>query len=200
MDGLILAGGRSRRMGGFAKAFLTLDGRSFIERILETITPLMQSIILSTNEPDLYRHLGVRVVTDEEEGRGPLMGIRTGLRASAADACFVVAADAPLLLPSLIHALCARAHDVDVVVPLWKGEIEPLCAVYSRRCLPAIERTLDKGRIVSFFPLVRVCYVAEVEVRAADPQGRSFINVNTPEDLERLHAIEGLSAPNEGTA
>jgi len=196
MDALILSGGGSRRMGGLVKALLTLRGRPFIELIIEILAPLVESVIVSTNEPDLYRRLGVRIVTDGEEGRGPLMGIRTGLQASDADACFVVAADAPLLQPALVRAISARARDGDAVVPLWRGEIEPLCALYSRRCLPAIERTLDRGRVVSFFPLVRVCYVSEDMVRAADPEGLSFINVNTPEDLERLRAIdEGNGRP-----
>jgi molybdopterin-guanine dinucleotide biosynthesis protein A len=183
-------------MGGLTKAFLTLRGRTFIERILDTLAPLVDSVILATNEPERYRHLGVRVAADPEEGRGPLMGIWAGLQASAADACFVAAADAPLLQPALVRELMARARDWDVVVPVWHGEFEPLCAVYSRRCLPAIERCLDKGRIISFFPLVRVCGVPESEAAAADPAGLSFVNVNTPEDLERLRGLDaGLTLP-----
>jgi molybdopterin-guanine dinucleotide biosynthesis protein A len=160
----------------------------------------VDSVIVSTNEPDLFRHLGVRVVTDAEEGQGPLMGIRTGLQASTADVCFVAAADAPLLQPALVQALSARVRDCDAVVPIWKGELEPLCAVYARRCLPAIERSLGQGRVVSFFPLVRVCYLPEEEVTAADPQGRSFVNVNTSEDLQRVLRLDAGLRPPEARA
>jgi molybdopterin-guanine dinucleotide biosynthesis protein A len=195
MDALILSGGGARRMGGRTKAFLLLGGRSFIERIVETVTPLVDSVILSTNEPERYGHLGVRIVADAEQGGGPLLGIRAGLQASTADACFVAAADAPLLQPALVRLLSARERDCEAVVPIWGGKVEPLCAVYSRRCLPAIERSLDQGRIVSFFPFVRVCWVPEDEVRAADPRGLSFINVNTPEDLRRLRRLDGELTP-----
>jgi molybdopterin-guanine dinucleotide biosynthesis protein A len=186
MDAIVLAGGLGMRMGGLAKAFLTLGGRTFIQRILDTLAPLVNSVCVSTNSPDAYRHLGVRIVEDPERGRGPLMGIMAGLRASTEDACFVVAADAPLLQPGLVRLLGARARDWDAVVPVWEDRFEPLCAVYSRGCLPEMERTLDQGRVVSFFPFVRVCSVPEAEVKTEDPEGLSFANVNTQEDLERL--------------
>ena len=198
MDALILAGGRARRMGGRSKALLTLGGRTFIELILETLAPLVETVILSTNEPDAYRHLDLRMVPDDEEGRGPLMGIRSGLRASRADACFVVAADAPLLQGGLVMAIAAAAASApghDVVVPVWEGKLEPLCAWYSRACLPAIERTIGLGRVVSFYPLVRACRVPEEAVRAADPRGLSFVNVNGPEDLDRLRILAAQAPP-----
>ncbi len=196
MDALILAGGRARRMGGQTKALLSLGGRSFIELILGTVTPLVDTVILSTNEPEAYRHLNLRIVTDDEEGKGPLMGILAGLRASGADSCFVAAADAPLLQKSLVLAIAAAsALENDVTVPTWEGKLEPLCALYSRNCIPAIEKTIDQGRVISFYPLVRVCRMPEEEVRAADPQGLSFFNVNSPGDLARLRLLVGDSQP-----
>ena len=74
----------------------------------------------------------------------------------------------------------------DALVPVWKGKPEPLCAVYSRACIGPIERTMDQGRVVSFYPLVRVRLVEEAAVRAVDPDGRSFANVNTPQDFTRI--------------
>lgn len=198
MDALILAGGLARRMGGQAKALLTLGDRTFIERIIETVAPVVSSVIVSTNQPELYRHLAVRLVADAEPGSGPLAGLHAGLQASGADACFVTAADAPLLQAGLVRALCALvtpAAECDAAVPVWGGSVEPLCAVYARRCLPAIERCLDQGRIVSFYPFVRVRYLPEEEVRAVDPRGLSFTNVNTPEDLRLLRELEGDLTP-----
>ena len=196
MDALILAGGRARRMGGRTKALLSLGGHSFIERLLETLAPLVDTVIVSTNEPEAYRHLDLRIVGDDQEGRGPLMGILAGLRASGADSCFVVAADAPLLQKSLVLAIAAAAAlENDVTVPIWEGKLEPLCALYSRNCIPAIESSIDQGRVISFYPLVRVCHMPEKVVRAADPQGLSFVNVNSPEDLARLRLLVGDSQP-----
>ena len=77
----------------------------------------------------------------------------------------------------------------DALVPKWNGNLEPLCALYTRRCLPHVERVLEQRRIVSFFPLVRVCYLEETEVAELDPLGRSFLNVNSPADYDALRSI-----------
>jgi molybdopterin-guanine dinucleotide biosynthesis protein A len=187
MDAIILSGGRALRMGGVTKAFLRLGNETFLERILATITPLVDSVILATNAPELYAHLtDVRVVADEKEGRGPLMGLYAGLSASESEFSFVTTSDTPLLQPALVRYLIDNAIDCDALVPCWEKGVEPLCATYARRCLPAIEQVIDQGRVVSFFPSVRVRLVPEPVVRGIDPAGLSFLNVNTPEEYERL--------------
>ena len=134
-----------------------------------------------------------RVVRDEREKSRPLMGIYSGFKASASDASFVTAADTPLLAEALVRRLMEAGQECDACVPRWKGEVEPLCAVYSRRCLPAIESVLDANpsnpRIISFFPLARACFVEESAVRRLDPEGLSFFNVNTRADYDALRAI-----------
>jgi len=198
MNAIILAGGLSRRMNGTRKAFLRLGGETFLERVMGVLRPLVESFLIVTNEPERYAGLGARVLRDEQEGVGPLMGIYSGLKASGSETNFVTAVDTPLLAADLVRRLGQDGNGCDVLVPRWKGELEPLCAVYSRRCLPAIQSVLEleragtadgpRGRIIAFFPLVRVCVVEQPVVMALDPDGRSFFNVNTAEDYEKLRA------------
>jgi len=191
MNAIILAGGLALRMGGTTKAFLRLDGERFIDRILRVLGPLFEAFIVVTNEPELFAGLGVRVVRDEREGVGPLMGLYSGLKASVSTTSFITAADTPLVNETLVRRLLGIGEECDVLAPRWNGNVEPLCAVYARRCLPAIESVLDRGRIVSFFPLVRVCYLEEAIVRALDPRGLSFFNVNSPADYDALQSLGG---------
>ncbi len=190
LDAIVLAGGRGERMGGREKAFLRLGSTTFIEHILATLAPLVREVIVTTNAPALYGRLpGVRLVPDERPGQGPLMGLYSGLKASAASWCFVTGVDAPLLQASLVRFLADQAYDCDAVVPAWEKGPEPLCALYARSCLSAIEQSIPRGRVISFYPLVRVRIVPQQSVRAADPAGHSFLNVNTAEDYERLRTM-----------
>jgi molybdopterin-guanine dinucleotide biosynthesis protein A len=207
MNAIILAGGLSRRMNGTRKAFLRLGDETFLERILGVLGPFVDSFLIVTNEPDRYAGFGAQVVRDEREGVGPLMGICSGLKASQAETSFVTAVDTPLLAPGLVRHLAEDGDDCDARVPRWHGDMQPLCAVYSSRCLPAIEHVLDqeragedvspgtgprtgpRGRIIAFFPLVRVCIVEEPAVRKLDPEGISFFNVNTFKDYESLRSL-----------
>ncbi len=95
----------------------------------------------------------------------------------------------PLISVPLLHYLRGLStDDWDVVMPCWQGREEPLHAFYRRTCIPAVERLLDRGgrRFVDFLPEVRVRYVAQEEIERFDPEGRSFWNVNSEEDLARL--------------
>ena len=99
----------------------------------------------------------------------------------------IVACDMPFLNEDLLRYMMEQAEGFDVIIPRLKGLLEPLHAVYSRHCLPPIERLLAQGggRIVSFFPHIRVRYVDAVEVDRFDPQHHSFFNVNTPQDWQQ---------------
>jgi molybdopterin-guanine dinucleotide biosynthesis protein A len=187
MDAIVLSGGRALRMGGVRKAFLRLGTETFIERILATLRPFFDSLIVAADEPGPYAHLGVKVVVDEGKGRGPLAGLHAGLKASDSESCFVTTADAPLLKPALVAWMVEHAPGCDALVPSWERGVEPLCAVYARSCLPAIEKVLATGsRVVAFFPFVRVTLVPAQVLRGLDPAGASFLNVNTPQEYEEL--------------
>ena len=194
VNAIVLAGGQGRRMGGMAKAFLRLGDATFIDRILSVLVPLFEELIIVAGDPRPFARLGVRVVSDERDGMGPLMGLYTGLKASGAERNFVTSADAPLLQPQLVRRLVDESDGFDALVPSWERGVEPLCAVYANSCVPAIGKVLEQRRIIAFFPLVRVRVVPEETVRQVDPRGLSFLNVNTREDYERLLRIfEGMS-------
>ncbi len=188
-------------MNGTRKAFLRLGRETFLDRTLRILRPFVDSFLIVTNEPSLYAGFDAQIVRDMREGVGPLMGIYSGLTASSSEASLVTAVDTPLVSPALVRRLVETDPACDVCVPRWKGEVEPLCAVYSRRCLPAIDNAFAENpaapRIISFFPSVRVCSIEEQAVRELDPEGLSFFNVNTRSDYEEL--LSRFSAMPPGT-
>jgi molybdenum cofactor guanylyltransferase len=193
VSGVILAGGKSRRMGGSPKALLPFGGRPLIEHITETLRSVLPDCLVVTNTPELYRSLGLPVVGDVFPDGGSLGGIYSGLRAASGDAALCVACDMPFLSAPLVAHLAGRAAEADVVIPEAAGELQTLHAVYGKACLPAMERRLLAGqlKIVGFFDDVRVLRVpTEVVERFADP-AIAFMNLNTPEDLARARTLWG---------
>jgi molybdopterin-guanine dinucleotide biosynthesis protein A len=183
----ILAGGQSRRMGQ-DKALLPLGGRSVIERVIERVLPLSDDVTIITDLPGKYRHLGYRMVGDVYPGKGSLGGIYTAIHAAQYVYCVVVACDMPLLNTDLLAYLAGLAPGFDVVVPRIEGFPETMHAVYGKGCLEPIQQQLlaDQLKIIGFFDDVRVRYVEYDEVSRFDPTFRSFININTPDDWERV--------------
>ena len=187
----ILAGGRSRRMGQ-DKALLPLGERSVIERVIERVLPLSDDVTIITDLPGRYRHLGCRMVGDVYPGKGSLGGIYTAIHVAQYEYCVVVACDMPLLNTDLLAYLAGLAPGFDVVVPRIEEFPETMHAVYGKGCLEPIQQQLlaDQLKIIGFFEDVRVRYVKYDEVSRFDPTFRSFINVNTPDDWERVRRME----------
>jgi molybdopterin-guanine dinucleotide biosynthesis protein A len=133
----------------------------------------------------------VASVSDIYPGKGALGGIYTGLTATNSQHSLVVAADMPFLNPDLLQHLVGVATGFDVVMPRINGEIEPLHAVYSRDCLPAIQERIERNQlqIRVFLEQVRVRYIEAAEIDRFDPRHLSFFNVNTPEDLTKAQEI-----------
>lgn len=190
VTGVILAGGPSSRMGS-NKALLPHLGGRFIEAIYRRMRHLFEEVILVTNVPDQYPFLPCRKVTDLVPDMGPLAGIHSGLYHSRHPRIFVTACDMPYLDEGVIRHLTS-VEDYDVVIPESDKGMEPLCAVYGKGAIEAIEETMAAGRkrIVSFFPLTAVRRVSRHEVARFDPTFRSFWNVNTPEDYFRFREQE----------
>ena len=188
---MVLAGGASRRMGS-NKALLELpSGETLIERVLSTLRPLSDDFVVVSNTPQLYAHLDARQASDEYEDAGPLAGLHAGLQAARHDWAFAVACDMPLVDHRLVRFMAVLTEGHDAIVPWVAGELEPLHALYSKRCLPAIVSHLEAGhrRMISFLGDVRVRRVQAVEIALFDPEGRSFFNANTPEDWQRLQEL-----------
>lgn len=182
-----MAGGKSRRMGR-DKAWLDLgDGRPIVRRVADVLSSVADEVIVVAND-DRYLALGLPVVADRYPGIGPLGGIATALSAASNEAVIVVACDMPFLSEDVLRLLIERSADADVVLPRVGGEDEPLHALYTKRCLPAIERAISEGRLRAnaFLGDVRVRAISEDDLRVVDPGLRSFINVNTPEELDAV--------------
>ncbi|HXV22254.1 MAG TPA: formate dehydrogenase accessory sulfurtransferase FdhD [Desulfuromonadales bacterium] len=187
VTGVILAGGESRRMGS-DKSLLPLDGGRFIDHAYRTLAALFDEVLIVTNSPDLYAGLPCRKVPDLYPLKGSLAGIHSALSHARTGKIFVVACDMPFLSAEVIRRLCARDAAADVVIPRSERGVEPLHALYDTRCLPAVEELLDAGekKIVRFFPRVRVCEVPPAAFADCDPEGRSFRNINTPQEYFAL--------------
>jgi len=183
----ILAGGQSRRMGA-DKALVLLDGRSLLARVIELLRPLFTEIAIIGGDAAAYRQFGLPVFPDHHPGAGALGGICTALLSAEAPLVFCCGCDMPFLKPAIVEHLLELARgDFEAVVPQVRGESEPLCAVYSRGALEVIEEEIAAGhrRIKDALARLRVRYVEEEELRAQDPGLHSFVNINTPEELEK---------------
>jgi molybdopterin-guanine dinucleotide biosynthesis protein A len=193
VSGVILAGGKSRRMGGLPKALIPFGGRSLIEHIAETLRSVLSDCLVVTNTPDLYASLGLPMVGDVLPDTGSLGGIYSGLLAAPGDHALCVACDMPFLSAPLAAHLAGRAAEADVVIPDAGGKLQTLHAVYGKACLPAMERRLRAGRftIADFLGDVRVARIPAAEIAPfADPDV-AFMNLNTPEDVARARALWG---------
>ncbi len=203
VSAVILAGGRSRRLG-VDKALLKLDGEWLLERIASSLASLSDDLRVVVDDRDKLGHLGLPTVADVLHGLGPLGGIYSGLRAMQHERGLFVACDMPLLDLNLLRYMVSLSNDFDVVIPRIGNNVEPLHAVYSKACAAPIAELLEQCdlRIVHFFPQVRVRYVEQAEIDTFDPQHWSFFNINTADDLERAHLLihgqDGTRSRNQG--
>jgi len=191
--GVILAGGLNSRFTGANKAFMEIGGKRILDHIYDVFSELFEEIILVTNDPLKYLGWNLKIVTDIYPLRSSLTGIHAGLFYATHSHAFITACDTPFLKKDLVKTLIrAVLPQTDIVIPETTSGREPLCAVYSKRCLKPIENQLEKNdyKILSFFNKVRVTKIGENELRKKDPELTSFFNVNTPLALEKANEIE----------
>ena len=189
----IQAGGQSSRMGE-DKALKPFLGRPLIQRVIERLTPLADELIVTTNRPDDYRFLDLRLVPDLKPGRGALGGLYTAIASASHPIVAVVACDMPFASPSLLRAASRLLieEQADVVIPRSEEGYEPLHAVYRREtCMPAIEAAIaaDQWKVIAWFPQVQVRTLTLAEITMHDPSNLAFWNVNTPEEFARAEEI-----------
>jgi molybdenum cofactor guanylyltransferase len=177
---VILAGGKSSRMGE-DKSLIRIGGVPMLEMLARQLTPLVNEVLISSNDSVSHGFLGLPLVPDESPGCGPIMGILSCLSAARYEKVFFTPCDIPGLPAGFITGLLARAETADVVMALdAKGRYEPLLAVYSRRLVPLLRDLVSAGqrRIVSILeqPGVKADFVSLA--------GQSWYrNLNSPEDL-----------------
>lgn len=190
--GVILAGGENSRFSGKNKALVRIGKKRILDRIYEVFTTLFDKIILVTNDPVQYMEWDFDIVTDIFPIRSSLTGIHTGLFYMTTPYAFFAACDIPFVKKELIEILLDGVEpSLDIVIPETFKGVEPLCSVYSKRCLKPIEEKLEKKslKIQGIFQKVRVKKIPEDILRAADPDLVSFSNINTPDDLTRAKHV-----------
>ena len=197
--GVILAGGKSRRMGS-DKTFLEVGQAGMIQLVAAELQKVFKEILIAGGNEETGRRLGLTVVADLIPGGGPLSGIHAALNASSHDKCLVVPCDMPFIKAELAALMVSLAHGYDVAVPTDGAYFQPLFAVYDKSCINVIEQALRAGRykVVDFYPQVRVNYVNDKYLRELADTGRAFFNVNTPTDLYQARVLAGVAEKKPG--
>ena len=185
--GVILAGGKSSRMGR-NKALLLYNGKPLIESIYNTMAELFTHVAVVTNTPEEYSFLPCPKIADIHPGKGSIAGIHAGLSWSPEERIFVVGCDMPFLEQELIRWLAAGLGSETALVPQTPGGFEPLHSFYSKEALPFLDEALnsDRVRIIDLLELMQAKTIPAAEIAGISPDFRSFINLNTPEDCSTL--------------
>jgi len=220
--GIVLAGGRSSRMGT-PKAALEWHGSTLLRRVTGLVARGVDGpvvVVRAPGQPLPALPAGVEVVEDAREGRGPLEGLAAGLAALDGDfdVAYASSTDAPLLHPAFVRRVAgAIDDDIDIALPHARGHTQPLAAAYRTTLLPVLERLLSDDRLRPAFlfdecrvrRLDEAALLADSDVAALDPELDSVLNLNEPADYEAARARPapaitvqrfGPLARDEGTA
>ena len=189
---VILAGGKSRRMGR-DKALIRIGGRTLVEIMAERVSPLTDKVFISANNPETFSFLPFQAVPDLYPGQGPLSGLHAVMAEHVYTLYITLACDLPGLPASLIRRMLDVSEGFDAVIPRTSdGMAHPLAAVYRRTCLPVIEDALQKkaNKFIDAFP------GDGLRVRWMEPGEGNFTyndlaNINTPDDLRKFHQACG---------
>lgn len=194
MTAVILAGGENRRFPKI-KGFIKSGNSTIIERNLVLLGELFDEVFINMNMPKVYSYLGVPLIGDVLPSRGPMSGIHSSLLHITGDSAFIVACDMPFIRKDVISLVCKRHLELlqsgqsgvfGATVPIYNGESQPLLGVYRKTILPKLEdRILNKKTSLRrFLYEIKTNFINESDIREIDPDGRSFVNINTPKDYE----------------
>jgi molybdopterin-guanine dinucleotide biosynthesis protein A len=180
----ILGGGQSRRFGR-DKVLMTLHGRGVLDILVDTLSRIFAQVFFVSDVRDKFHGVDITTVMDDIPGQGPLGGIHAALGVGDGDYCFVTACDTPFLHEKVIRCLWEEIDGEDVIVPVYRGNIEPLVGFYARRCREQIEKALAKGqrKVRLFWDPLQVRYVNLDDRFPADYLEKVFWNINTATDF-----------------
>jgi molybdopterin-guanine dinucleotide biosynthesis protein A len=190
---VVLVGGEARRANGQEKYFFTYQGRTFIERLVDSLEQVVDEIILVAKSPEqctrFQRIRGIRCITDIRGGIGPIGGLHAGSLAARGEFIFVSACDMPCINPAVIAYLFDGIDDYDAVIPSWNPDmLEPLHAVYRRKALLTYLESHDSLSLRAMVRSLSARYIPVDELRIIEPDLKTFTNINKLEDLERINA------------
>lgn len=194
VTGVLLAGGKSRRMGE-DKRFLSVGEGTLFERSLAVLRSVFQTVFVVIAQDSPALQSDVSILRDLVPDCGSLGGLYTGLKQAVTPYVFVVACDMPFLDPAMVRYFTEVKSDTDVVMAKLQNGLQPMHALYHRRCLPIMESLIQARELkiqqLAAHPSLQVRLITPAELGAIDPEGRSFYNVNTPSDLEAARLIHG---------
>ncbi|MGE0226962.1 MAG: molybdenum cofactor guanylyltransferase [Dehalococcoidia bacterium] len=191
---IVLAGGRSHRMGR-DKAAIVLAGRTLLQRAIDAVEDVVDEVVIvgapGRALPAVASRRPLRLVSDHVEGAGPLAGLLSGLAATEAERCLVVGCDQPALAPPLLGLLLGCLDASRSATPVIDGRPQPLVSALRADLLPDLKAVFARGeRALRALTRVDGAELIPEEVwRAADPHARSFVGVNTPEELARAEVL-----------
>ena len=196
--GIVLCGGKSTRMGT-PKATLPFGPETMLQRVIRLLGAVVAPIVaVAARGQELPELPGDVIVTrDEREARGPLEGLRAGLRAlpPSVELAYVTSCDVPLLAPGFVNRMIELLGDHDIAVMELDGFAHPLSAVYRRDTLPQVESLLAKDRLrpVFLFDAVRTRRIQPAEMTSVDQHLYTLRNLNTREDYLAALSEAGLA-------
>jgi molybdopterin-guanine dinucleotide biosynthesis protein A len=188
MNALILAGGENKRLP-MLKGFLEIDGKRIIESNIDLLERIFDKVIISTNNPEYYFYLGRPMIGDTMSERGPMTGILSTLKLPEISEIFVTACDMPFISGELIRSIVDQWDTRwDAVIPVFEKKPQPLLGIYSKPIAQNMEDSIKSGKrsLRKFLQGMHVLYISEKDIRRIDREGKSFININTPEDAEHV--------------
>jgi molybdopterin-guanine dinucleotide biosynthesis protein A len=189
---VVLVGGEARRANGQEKYFFLYQGRTFIERLVDSLEEVVDEIILVAKNPEqcrrFHRIRGIQCITDIRGGIGPIGGLHAGSLAARGEFIFVSACDMPCINPVVIAHLFDCIDNYDAVIPRWNPEmLEPLHAVYRRTALLAYLESHDSLSLRAMVRSLSARYIPVDTLKSIDPSLKTFTNINKLEDLERIN-------------
>jgi molybdopterin-guanine dinucleotide biosynthesis protein A len=190
--GVILSGGLNTRFNGQNKALIRVGQKRILDRLYDVFSDLFDEIILVTNDPMQFVEWDLTIVTDLFPVRSSLTGIHAGLFYMKNSFAFFSGCDTPFLKKGLIEVLLENMDkNKDIIMPETSAGMEPLCAIYSKRCLNAAEHHIkqNKFKIQRALGNHRLKKIPETVLRSKDPELISFFNINTPQDLTRAEEM-----------
>lgn len=199
ITGIILSGGKSRRMGE-NKSFMKINNETIIERTVALMKKIFREVILITNTPGEYSFLHIPLFEDIVKGRGPLSGIHAGLVNSTTEKNFIISCDMPLVDSGIIQFIVEYPSEELITITRADGFIQQLCGVYSKKVIPMIEEIFDeshyelirdndqKKRKCEVLSLVKRANgkIIDIEKEYSSYKINSFMNMNRKEDYEKL--------------
>jgi molybdopterin-guanine dinucleotide biosynthesis protein A len=203
ITGVILAGGENKRFPKL-KGFIEIEGSPIIKRNLYLLKGLFPNVFISTNKPELYFYLGVPLIGDVLHSRGPMSGIYSSLINAKSDCIFVIACDMPFVERDVVSSIYKKHIEVfkgglhkgdlksplcvDATIPVYNGEPQPLLGVYCKTALAYLEDCVlsEKTSMKRLLSEINTHFIGESDIMTIDPDGRSFVNINTMEDYKAV--------------